>query len=100
MLGGRGGGELWEKNKVVSKCRAERKGAAGLGDGTLCGEDEWFRFKEGASDDILKSAPSTLFFGFVIRLKIRRPSRFRLQFRLWLSCGAFKKGFEFQHDSK
>lgn len=56
-----GGGELWEKNKVVSKCRAERKGAAGLGDGTLCGEDEWFRFKEGtASDD--KSAPSTPFF--------------------------------------
>lgn len=58
-----GGGELWEKNKVVSKCRAERKGAAGLGDGTLCGEDEWFGFKEGtASGDILKSAPSTHFF--------------------------------------
>lgn len=63
MCWGGGGGELREKNKVVSKCRAERKGAAGLGDGTLCGEDEWFRFKEGAaSDDVLKSAPSTLFY--------------------------------------
>lgn len=34
--------ERWEKNKVVSKCRAERKRAAGLGDGTVSGGEEEF----------------------------------------------------------
>lgn len=56
---------------MVSKCRAERTGAAGLGDGTLCGEDEWFGFKGGtASDDILKSAPSALLFASLTAVSV------------------------------
>lgn len=51
--------ERWKKNKVVSKCRAERRRAAGLGDGTICGGEER-SLKLGTIEMIPKSGPLSL----------------------------------------